>query len=79
VSSPDRPDLIEKVIPTYPPAAKRLLRDDGRVGGGAQARHHDVIIESIAEITPTGSSPRTGVSHDVDVIITEPVSRRRSS
>ena len=25
----DRPDLLEKVLPTYPPGAKRMLRDNG--------------------------------------------------
>ena len=25
----DRPDLLPHVVPTYPPGAKRLLRDNG--------------------------------------------------
>ena len=26
---PERPDLLEKALPQYPPAAKRIIVDDG--------------------------------------------------
>ena len=29
---PDRPDLLAKVLPQYPPAAKRIIVDNGVVG-----------------------------------------------
>ena len=40
---PDRPDLLEKALPQYPPAAKRIIVDDGVVGGDAapRQRHAD--------------------------------------
>ena len=34
----DRPDLLEHVVPTYPPGAKRMLRDNGVWARRAQAR-----------------------------------------
>ena len=34
----DRPDLLPKVVPTYPPGAKRLLRDNGVWATHVEAR-----------------------------------------
>ena len=34
----DRPDLLPHVVPTYPPGAKRLLRDNGVWAGALNAR-----------------------------------------
>jgi 4-hydroxyacetophenone monooxygenase len=65
----DRPDLIDKSLPHYPPLAKRILLDNGT---WAQTLHRDnveLISDGIERITPTGIVDATGTSHDVDVII----------
>jgi 4-hydroxyacetophenone monooxygenase len=65
----DRPDLREKVLPSYPPGAKRLLRDNGVWAGALKRENVELITDAILEITPTGVVTADGVAHDVDVII----------
>jgi 4-hydroxyacetophenone monooxygenase len=65
----DRPDLIAKVVPAYPPAAKRLLRDNGVWAGALKRPNVDLVTEPIARITPTGIVTAEGVEHEVDVIV----------
>jgi 4-hydroxyacetophenone monooxygenase len=64
-----RPDLLEHVVPNYPPAAKRLLRDNGVWAGALTRENTQLITEPIKEITPTGIVTADGRTHDVDVII----------
>lgn len=65
----DRPDLLDKVVPTYPPGAKRLLRDNGVWAGALKRENVQLITDEIREMTPTGIVTADGVAHDVDVII----------
>ncbi|MDQ1475164.1 MAG: 4-hydroxyacetophenone monooxygenase [Actinomycetota bacterium] len=65
----DRPDLREKVLPSYPPGAKRLLRDNGVWAKALKRENVELITDPIREITPTGVVTADGVAHDVDVII----------
>ncbi len=65
----DRPDLLEHVVPSYPPAAKRLLRDNGVWAGALKRENTTLVTTGIREITPTGIVTDDGVAHDVDVII----------
>ncbi|MCW2701348.1 MAG: monooxygenase [Blastococcus sp.] len=65
----DRPDLYEKVVPTYPPGAKRMLRDNGVWAAALQQPHVSLVTEGIAEVTPTGVRTADGVLHEVDVIV----------
>jgi 4-hydroxyacetophenone monooxygenase len=65
----DRPDLAAKVIPNYPPAAKRMLRDNGVWAEALKRPHVDLITDGIAEITETGVRTVDGQLHEVDVII----------
>jgi 4-hydroxyacetophenone monooxygenase len=65
----ERPDLYEKVVPTYPPGAKRLLRDNGVWAQALHQPHVALVTERIAEITPTGVRTTDGVLHEVDVIV----------
>jgi 4-hydroxyacetophenone monooxygenase len=65
----DRPDLLEHVVPTYPPAAKRLLRDNGVWGGALKRENTRLVTTGIREITPSSIVTDDGVAHDVDVII----------
>jgi 4-hydroxyacetophenone monooxygenase len=63
----DRPELIEKVLPTYPPYGKRLLLDNGWY----QALLRDdvrLITEPIQRITADGIT--TSAGHEkVDVVV----------
>ncbi len=65
----DRPDLLAKVIPQYPPAAKRVIRDNGVWARTLKRDNVQLLTDSIAEITPTGILTADGVHHDVDVIV----------
>ena len=48
----DRPDLLESVVPVYPPGAKRMLRDNGVWAGALKRDNVRLVTESIREITP---------------------------
>ena len=65
----DRPDLLDKVLPSYPPGAKRLLRDNGVWARALKRDNVQLLTETIREITPTGIVTADGTAHDVDVII----------
>jgi 4-hydroxyacetophenone monooxygenase len=65
----DRPDLLDKVLPDYPPAAKRIVVDNGVY---AQALHRDNVeltTTRIARITAQGVETADGTLHELDVII----------
>ena len=65
----DRPDLLAKVVPTYPPGAKRGLRDNGIWARTLKRDNVELITDAIREITPTGVVTADGVEHVVDVVI----------
>jgi 4-hydroxyacetophenone monooxygenase len=65
----DRPDLLRHVVPTYPPGAKRLLRDNGVWAGALTRDNVTLVTDEIREITPTGIVTVDGTAHDVDVIV----------
>jgi 4-hydroxyacetophenone monooxygenase len=65
----DRPDLWEKVLPPYPPAAKRIIIDNG---SWATALHRDNVkltTDHIDRITPDGVVTADGELHEFDVLI----------
>ena len=65
----DRPDLLSKVVPQYPPAAKRIIVDNG---AWAQMLHRDNVTltdTGIARIVPEGVVTIDGVLHEFDVLI----------
>ncbi|MCU1501592.1 MAG: hapE, partial [Ilumatobacteraceae bacterium] len=65
----ERPDLLEKVLPQYPPAAKRIIVDNGV---WAQTLHRDNVqltTTNIEKIVPEGVVTVDGVVHEFDVII----------
>jgi 4-hydroxyacetophenone monooxygenase len=64
-----RPDLLPHVIPTYPPGAKRLLRDNGVWAGTLTRDDVTLVTDQIREITPTGVVTVDGTEYDVDVIV----------
>jgi 4-hydroxyacetophenone monooxygenase len=65
----DRPDLLEHVVPAYPPGAKRLLRDNGVWAGTLKRDNVQLVSDAIREIAPNGIVTADGVEHAVDVII----------
>lgn len=64
-----RPELIEKVIPPYPPGAKRMLRDNGVWAETLQRDNVELIDSDIARIEPAGIRTADGVLHEVDAIV----------
>jgi 4-hydroxyacetophenone monooxygenase len=65
----DDPELMEKSIPRYPPAGKRMLFDNGTWLSTLKQDHVHLVTEPIREITPTGIVTADGACHDVDVIV----------
>ena len=66
----DRPDLFEKVVPDYPPGAKRMLRDNG-IWARTLKRDNVRLLDgsAIREITERGVVTADGVEHEVDVLV----------
>ena len=64
-----RPDLLEKVLPTYPPAAKRILVDNGSWSETLKRDNVELITDEIKEITPDGVVTEDGELIEADVIV----------
>jgi 4-hydroxyacetophenone monooxygenase len=63
-----REDLIEKIIPSYPPYTKRILFDNGWYK--ALTREHvKLVAGTVTEINENGLVSDTGEQHDVDIIV----------
>lgn len=65
----DRPDLLEKVVPEYPPIAKRIVRDDGIWAETLKRDDVHLEVADIEAVTPEGIRTADGVHHELDVII----------
>jgi 4-hydroxyacetophenone monooxygenase len=65
----DRPDLIPKVVPSYPPGSKRILVDNGVWCEALKRPNVQLLTDGIREITATGVVDRNGTLRAVDVII----------
>lgn len=65
----ERPDLIDKLTPKYPPAAKRMLIDDGDWYRALKKPHVRVIDKEIESITKTGIQLTDGSATDYDIIL----------
>ena len=61
--------LFEKLVPHFPPFAKRALRDDGRWAAALSGAHVNVVTTPIEEITAEGVRTSDGVEHPADVLI----------
>jgi len=61
--------LFEKMVPHFPPFAKRALRDDGRWAAALSRSDVDLVTTPIAEITPHGVRTADGEEHPADVVI----------
>ena len=75
----DRPDLLESVVPVYPPGAKRMLRDNGVWARTLKRDNVRLITAPLREITPSGIVTDDGEEHEVDVIVYGTGFQRRSS
>ncbi len=67
-SVPD-PELLAKVLPQYPPIAKRIVFDNGIYLQTLQREDVELCVESIAEITKRGIRTVDGMEREFDVII----------
>ena len=65
----DAPELVDSVVPDYPPAAKRMLRDNGDWARTLKQDHVHLVTTPIERITERGVVTADGVEHDVDVLI----------
>jgi 4-hydroxyacetophenone monooxygenase len=63
-----RPDLLEKVIPNYPPYGKRMLRDNGWFKM-LKRDHVDLVTDGVERVEADAIVDRTGRRHEVDVIV----------
>lgn len=65
----DRPDLLAKVVPAYPPFGKRMLQDDGSWLGALKQPHVALVTDPIREITADAIVCASGEQHPVDAIV----------
>jgi 4-hydroxyacetophenone monooxygenase len=65
----DRPDLLEKMTPHYPPYAKRVLRDDGNWFTTIKQPHVHLVNDKIVRANKNGIETADGKLHEFDVIV----------
>ncbi len=63
------PELIEKVVPDYPPIAKRILRDNGIWARTLTRDNVELVTEPIERITPDAIRTADGAEHPADVVV----------
>jgi 4-hydroxyacetophenone monooxygenase len=63
------PDLLEKVVPNYPPFGKRILQDNGSYLAALQRENVSLEVSPIARILPHGIETTDGRTHNVDAIV----------
>jgi 4-hydroxyacetophenone monooxygenase len=68
IEVPD-PEVFAKVLPSYPPIAKRIVRDNGVYARALQRDDVELVTTGIAEITEKGIRTVDGVEHEFDVLI----------
>ncbi|MFC3241586.1 flavin-containing monooxygenase [Gordonia humi] len=64
----DRPDLLAKSLPDYPPYGKRLLIDAGWFSTLTRDTV-DLVTDDIETVTPRGVRTAGGVEHEADVLV----------
>jgi 4-hydroxyacetophenone monooxygenase len=65
----DAPELLERVVPDYPPLAKRILLDNGIWAATLKRDHVHLVSDRIERITTNSVVTDDGCEHEVDVIV----------
>lgn len=65
----DRPDLLAALVPQYPPAAKRMIRDNGNWARAMRRDNVSLVTAGIDRIEEDAVVTLDGASHEVDVIV----------
>jgi 4-hydroxyacetophenone monooxygenase len=65
----DRPDLLRKMTPDYPPFAKRCASDDGKWFETLKKPNVQLVSEKITKAHQGGIETADGVHHELDVIV----------
>lgn len=65
----DRPDLAAKIVPDYPPGAKRIIRDDGTWIATLKQDHVELVTERISRVDGSGIHTEDGHYIPVDAIV----------
>lgn len=65
----DRPDLLEKVVPSYPPGAKRMLRDNGVWAEALKRDNVELITTPIDRMTSSVIETADGIQRETDIVI----------
>jgi 4-hydroxyacetophenone monooxygenase len=66
---PEHPELLAKVLPQYPPAAKRIIVDNGVWAQTLQRDNVELTTTNIERIVPAGVVTVDGRLHEFDVLI----------
>lgn len=64
----ERPDLIDKCLPSYPPFGKRILIDNGWFDTLCKP-NVELVTDPIAGLEPSGIRSEVGELHEVDVVV----------
>jgi 4-hydroxyacetophenone monooxygenase len=64
----DRPDLVPKALPTYPPFGKRMLQDNGWYTT-LKRPHVDLITSGVRALTSTGVVDDSGTERAADIVV----------
>lgn len=65
----DRPDLLAKIVPDYPPFVKRPTIQTGNFYEALKRDNVELVTDAIECFTPVGIRDRTGREHPADVVI----------
>lgn len=65
----DDPELLENVIPNYPPMGTRVLQDNGSWLRALQLPHVNLIPEAVSEVTANGVRGADGTEVEADIIV----------
>ena len=65
----DDADLLAKSTPNYPPAAKRMVLDNGTWYRALKQENVNVITDPVIGVTEEGLKTKAGSLHEVDVVI----------
>ena len=64
----DRPDLLPKTLPDYPPFGKRILLDNGWFDA-LQKDQVELVAEAVTSVQPAGITSESGTTYPADVLV----------